>query len=59
LQRERNQEEGRKKYNVCGFKKAAFDKVNRDKLWETFRGKSVNEYLVKKIEKMYEEMEVR
>ena len=39
--------------------KAAFDKMDRDRLWETLRGKDVSEYLVRKIEKMYEKTEVR
>ena len=39
--------------------KAAFDKINRGRFWKTLRSKGVSEYLIRKIEKMYEETEVR
>ena len=59
MQRERNQEEGRKKkYDVMDLK-VVFDKMNRNRLWEILRGKSINEYLIRNIEKMYEETEMR
>lgn len=35
--------------------KAAFDKVNRRKLWKDLRKKGIEENLIKKIEEMYEE----
>jgi len=60
MQREKNQEEGRRKmYMMFADLKAIFDKMDRGKLWETLRGKGVSEYFVKKIEKIYEETEVR
>jgi len=38
--RKRNQEERRRKiYMMFANLKAAFDKMDRDKLWETLRGK--------------------
>ncbi|XP_018060444.1 PREDICTED: uncharacterized protein LOC108695185 [Atta colombica] len=48
----------KKKYDVMDLK-VLFDKMNRNRLWEILRGKSINEYLVRNIEKMYEEMEMR
>jgi len=39
--------------------KAAFDKMDRGKLWETLRGKGVSKYLIRKIEKIYDETEMR
>ncbi|XP_012063509.1 PREDICTED: DNA ligase 1-like [Atta cephalotes] len=55
--RERNQEEGRRKIYMFANLKAIFDKMDRGIFWETLRGKGVNKYLVRKIEKMYEETE--
>jgi len=53
IQRKRNLEEGKKKmYMLFADLKAAFNKVERDKLWEILRDKGVSEYLVRKIEKM-------
>jgi len=59
MQRKRNQEEGRRKIYMFADLKAVFDKMDRGRFWETLRGKSVSEYLVRKIEKMYEETEMR
>jgi len=39
-------------YMLFADLKAAFNKVERDKLWEILRDKGVSEYLVRKIEKM-------
>ncbi|XP_011068949.1 PREDICTED: uncharacterized protein LOC105154867 [Acromyrmex echinatior] len=38
--------------------KAAFDKVDRGKLWDCLRKKGISESLVRRIEKTYEEIEV-
>jgi len=48
----------KKKYDVMDLK-VVFDKMNRNRLWEILRGKSINEYLIRNIEKMYEETEMR
>ncbi|KAJ3660703.1 hypothetical protein Zmor_005141 [Zophobas morio] len=52
--REIRKEGGRMYALFIGFK-AAFDSVNREKMWEYLRRKGVDAYLVTKMEEIYEE----
>jgi len=59
MQREKRQGgENGKVYLFFVDLKAAFDKVNRSRLWKELRRKEVKEDLVRRVEKIYEETEV-
>lgn len=45
-------------YMLFADLKAAFDKVDRGRLWESMRGKGMTEHLIRRIERIYEETEV-
>jgi len=51
-------EKGRRIYAFFADLKTAFDNVDRDILWEILRKMKIREDLIKKIEKIYERMEV-
>jgi len=59
MQREKRKggEEG-KVYLFFVDLKAAFDKVDRSRLWEELRRKGIKEELIRGVEKIYEETEV-
>ncbi|XP_011684741.1 PREDICTED: uncharacterized protein LOC105448076 [Wasmannia auropunctata] len=59
MQRERRKGgKNEKVYMMFADLKAAFDNVDRNKLWKELRGRGIEEDLVKRIEKIYEETEV-
>ena len=50
---------GNKLYAIFVDLKAAFDTVNRDKLWETMEKGNINKYLIERIKEIYEETKVK
>lgn len=58
-QREKRKGKGEDKvYAFFVDLKAAFDNVDRDKLWETLKDKGINREVIGRLEKIYEETEV-
>lgn len=51
-------EKEEKVYAVFADMKAAFANVDRGKLWEIMREKGIQELLIQRLEKIYEETEV-
>lgn len=59
---QREKEKGRDKgkgYALFIDLKAAFDNVNREKLWEIMEEKEISTDLIKRIRKIYEDADVR
>lgn len=58
VQRERNNKKDRKIYAMFVDFKAAFDNIDRKKLWETLKEKKINREIIGRLEKIYEETSV-
>ena len=54
----RKDRSGDRVYMLFADLKAAFDKVDRGRLWESMRRKGMTEHLIRRMERIYEETEV-